>query len=55
MSDVPFHNTIMGRQFYDGSVPEIMKALKQINANLERIAVALEKQGCQSNMLTEDN
>ena len=52
MSD--FHSTYMGRQFYEGTVPEILKELKKANANLERIALALEKQGNQNaNLLNE--
>ena len=56
MSDIPFHITYMGKKFYEGTVPEILKELKQVNQNLERIALALEKQGNQNTgLLTEDS
>lgn len=41
MSD--FYKTIMGHKFYEGTVPQIARELVKLNANLERIAVALEE------------
>lgn len=55
MSNGPeFFQTVMGRQFYDGTLPRLVKALERIavalekpdsatTAALERIADALEK------------
>lgn len=33
----------MGRRFYERDVPELVTQLKLLNANLERIAGALER------------
>ncbi len=35
MSD--FHRTNMGHQFYEGTMPALVKQLKRLNDNLERI------------------
>ncbi len=38
MSDVPFHLTRMGVRFYEHIVPEMVRQLERLNANLERLA-----------------
>jgi hypothetical protein len=43
MSDIPFYNTIMGRRFYERDVPALVEQLRALNANLDRIAKALER------------
>ena len=36
MGDVPFHLTVMGRRFYEYTMPAIVEAIERLNANLER-------------------
>ncbi len=38
MSDVPFHLTMMGRRFYEHTMPALVEAIDRLNANLERLA-----------------
>ena len=38
MSGPSFFQTIMGRQFYDGTMPKMVKAAERIATGLERIA-----------------
>jgi hypothetical protein len=37
MSDVPFHMTKMGRQFYDHTMPELVRQLERLNELLNRL------------------
>ncbi|HPQ70623.1 MAG TPA: hypothetical protein PKW95_15975 [bacterium] len=43
-----FFQTAMGRTFYDHTLPTIARELARLNAALERIAAALEKQNTQA-------
>ena len=36
MSDVPFHLTVMGRRFYEVTMPALVEAIERLNRNLER-------------------
>jgi len=52
MSGPQFFQTAMGRTFYEGTMPELVKQLKRLNANLEphpdsRIPYVLTQQGRQ--------
>jgi hypothetical protein len=38
MSDVPFHLTVMGRRFYEVTMPALVEAIERLNRNLERAA-----------------
>ena len=38
MSDVPFHLTVMGRRFYERTMPALVEAIDRLNANLDRLA-----------------
>jgi hypothetical protein len=38
MSDVPFHLTVMGRRFYEATMPALVEAIERLNQNLERLA-----------------
>ena len=38
MSEVPFHLTLMGRRFYEATMPALVEALEQLNRNLERLS-----------------
>jgi len=38
VSDVPFHLTLMGRRFYEATMPALVEALERLNANLERLS-----------------
>ena len=42
MSDIPFHHTPMGRDFFDRTMPEFVKQMARIAALLEKLA---ERQG----------
>ena len=39
-----FHQSAMGRTFYDHTMPTIARELARLNGLLERIAAAMEKQ-----------
>lgn len=36
MNDVPFHLTVMGRRFYEVTMPALVEAIERLNRNLER-------------------
>jgi hypothetical protein len=38
MSEIPFHQTRMGRDFFDRTMPELVKQLARLNDILERLA-----------------
>ena len=38
MNDIPFHQTAMGRDFFDRTMPEIVKQLARFADLLEKIA-----------------
>ena len=38
MNDVPFHLTVMGRRFYEVTMPALAEAIERLNRNLERAA-----------------
>jgi hypothetical protein len=42
MNDIPFHQTRMGREFYDRTMPELVRQVGRLNELLERLVVALE-------------
>ena len=42
MSEVPFHLTTQGRQFFESTVPRLVDELARLNEALARIAVALD-------------
>lgn len=37
---IEFFNTIMGRTFYEGTMPELVRQLKRLNDNLEKMIAA---------------
>lgn len=37
-----FHETVMGRQFFESTMPRILHALERIDQDLQRVADALE-------------
>ena len=41
MTEVPFHATRMGQQFYEHTLPELVRQLQRLNEVLERIADTL--------------
>ena len=43
MSDVPFYQTRMGRQFYEATVPRLVNELVRLNELIERLPKALER------------
>ncbi len=36
MSGIPFHQTPMGRRFYESTMPALVRELARLNKNLER-------------------
>jgi hypothetical protein len=38
VNDVPFHLTVMGRRFYEATMPALVEAIERLNQNLERLA-----------------
>ena len=38
MTDVPFHLTLMGRRYYEATLPALVAAIERLNENIERIA-----------------
>jgi integrase len=43
MSDTPFYLTRAGKQFYERTVPELVKQLRRLNENLEQLAARLDQ------------
>jgi hypothetical protein len=41
MSDAPFHDTRMGRVYYEVTLPKLVQQLERLNENLERINATL--------------
>lgn len=42
MSEIPFHATVMGRRFYEHTMPELVRQVAQLNEHLERLVNAAE-------------
>ena len=42
MSDTPFHQTRMGHTFYEGTMPSLVRELRRLNDNFERILAIAE-------------
>lgn len=40
---IPLHNTVMGQRLIEGTLPDIARELKNLNAHLNRIAEAFDK------------
>lgn len=38
-----FFQTVMGRQFYEGTMPRLVKALERLNDNMEKLAPAVQQ------------
>ena len=45
MNDIPFHQTPMGRDFFDRTMPELVKQLARIADLLETIAERRNQDG----------
>ena len=41
MSGLNFHDTIMGRRFFNGQIPDITGELKKLNTNIEALSEAV--------------
>ena len=41
-NDTPFHQTRMGQQFYERTVPELVRQLERLNELLERLLAGRE-------------
>ena len=44
MSETPFHQTVMGKRFYEHTLPRILEQLERIAAALEQLAKDSEKE-----------
>ena len=43
MNDVPFHLTVMGRRFYESTMPALGEAIERLNTNLEGLALTVSR------------
>lgn len=43
MPDVPFHLTIMGRRFIEGTAPSILEELQKLNKKIDQLNEKLDK------------
>ena len=43
MSDTPFHHTRMGHTFYEGTMPSLVRELRRLNDNIERMLAITER------------
>jgi hypothetical protein len=41
VTDVPFHLTVMGRRFYETTMPALVEAIERLNTNIARVTDAL--------------
>ena len=41
MSGLNFHDTIMGRRFFNGQIPDITGELRKLNTNIEALSEAV--------------
>ena len=42
VSDIPFHQTAMGRDFYDRNLPELLRQVTRLNELIERLLARLD-------------
>lgn len=42
VAEIPFHSTAMGRTFLEYTMPELVRELKKLNANLEKFNARAE-------------
>jgi hypothetical protein len=45
MSDTPFHQTRMGHTFFEATMPNLVRELARLNANVERLLAVAEVEG----------
>jgi hypothetical protein len=45
VTDIPFHQTAMGRDFYDRNVPELVRQIVRLNELLERLLARVDAGG----------
>lgn len=50
MSDVPFHTTRMGQQFFLSTLPALVRELTRLNDNMERLVAAADRNARNSTM-----
>lgn len=43
MSDIPFHLTVQGKRFFEGTMPRLVEELARMNELLARIAARIEE------------
>jgi len=43
VADVQFFQTAMGRTFFEYTMPELVRELKKLNANLEKVSTQMEE------------
>ena len=43
MSDVPFHQTVMGRRFLESTIPKLVEEIAKLNATVAELVKAIEK------------
>lgn len=55
MTQIQFHETYMGAQFYRKTLPELVKQLTRVADAMERLAAAGEGEGADSSNRSEDS
>jgi hypothetical protein len=48
MEQVPFHQTRMGQQFYERTLPELVRQVERLNEVLERLVAESNRPGSRS-------
>ena len=43
MSEVPFHQTRLGRVFFEATLPELVRQLTELNERIEHLATVVDQ------------
>lgn len=43
MTDIPFHATVQGRRFFEGTLPRLVEQLEKLNANLAELVKTMKE------------
>lgn len=49
MSDIPFHLTVMGRRFIEGTMPRLVDEINALNKRIDALNKRLDKLEAQEN------
>lgn len=51
--DIPFHSTIMGRRFIEGTIPQAVDSLNTLNSRISVLAGQIDRMEATISRLTE--